>query len=179
MDADGRIRNHPRRHPAGRPPLRYSHAARSGPPEGRRQRPEGLDGGRRLRLTDLGSTRVAPDETTTPDRVLEPALSWEMMMYPDEWSIDGARYPDAPTLEIQKGERVRGDMVNHSPIHHPMHLHGHFFRAGDALKETLLVPAQMGRRSFIFPADNPSDWFFHCHDLYHLEGGMARVASYG
>jgi FtsP/CotA-like multicopper oxidase with cupredoxin domain len=70
-------------------------------------------------------------------------------------------------------------MVNHSPIHHPMHLHGHFFRAGDALKETLLVPAHMGRRSFTFTADNPGDWFFHCHNLYHLEAGMARVVSLG
>jgi FtsP/CotA-like multicopper oxidase with cupredoxin domain len=163
--------------PAARAVLRYADAAPTRPPEG--QRPEGLDGGRGLRLSDLASTEVAPDGATPPDRVLDLSLSWGMMMNPDEWSIDGARYPDAPPLEVREGERVRVNMVNHSPIHHPMHLHGHFFRTGDALKETLLVPAHMGRRSFTFTADNPGDWFFHCHNLYHLEAGMARVVSLG
>jgi FtsP/CotA-like multicopper oxidase with cupredoxin domain len=36
----------------------------------------------------------------------------------------------------------------------------------------------MGRGSFDVVADNPGDWFFHCHNLYHLHAGMARVFSY-
>jgi multicopper oxidase len=31
---------------------------------------------------------------------------------------------------------------------------------------------------FEFTADNPGRWFFHCHNLYHLEAGMARVFEY-
>ena len=27
-------------------------------------------------------------------------------------------------------------------------------------------------------ADNPGRWFFHCHNLYHLESGMAREVRY-
>jgi FtsP/CotA-like multicopper oxidase with cupredoxin domain len=29
-----------------------------------------------------------------------------------------------------------------------------------------------------FTADNPGNWIFHCHNLYHLEAGMARVFEY-
>lgn len=69
-------------------------------------------------------------------------------------------------------------MTNMSMCTHPMHLHGHFFRVGNALKDTVLVPAHMGRVSFEFTADNPGDWLFHCHVLYHMEQGMARVFTY-
>lgn len=59
-----------------------------------------------------------------------------------------------------------------------MHLHGFFFRVGEALKEAVVAPGHMGRADFDFTADEPGDWFFHCHHLYHMESGMARVFSY-
>ena len=59
-----------------------------------------------------------------------------------------------------------------------MHLHGHFFQVGDAVKDTVLVPQHMGEVTFDFIADNPGDWLFHCHNLYHLDAGMARVITY-
>jgi FtsP/CotA-like multicopper oxidase with cupredoxin domain len=101
-----------------------------------------------------------------------------MMMSRGEWSIDGQYYPDADPLNVQKGQRVRINMQNRSMMLHPMHLHGHFFRVGDALKDTVIAEPHMGRASFEFVADNPGDWFFHCHNLYHLEAGMARVFEY-
>jgi FtsP/CotA-like multicopper oxidase with cupredoxin domain len=36
----------------------------------------------------------------------------------------------------------------------------------------------MGSASFDFVADNPGNWFFHCHNAYHMEMGMARVIRY-
>jgi FtsP/CotA-like multicopper oxidase with cupredoxin domain len=69
-------------------------------------------------------------------------------------------------------------MVNHSMMLHPMHLHGHFFQVGGALKDTVIVPPHMGRVTFDFVADNPGRWFFHCHNIYHLEAGMAREIRY-
>jgi FtsP/CotA-like multicopper oxidase with cupredoxin domain len=104
------------------------------------------------------------------------------MMSP-AWTIDGQAYPDAAPLEIREGERVRVTMFNRSPMIHPMHLHGHFFRTGDlrsggVRKDTVLVPAHMGRAAFEFVADNPGRWFFHCHNVYHLEAGMAREVRY-
>lgn len=94
------------------------------------------------------------------------------------WTINGQAYPDADPLEIHKGERIRVRMVNQSMMIHPMHLHGHFFRVHDVLKDTVIVPPHMGRVSFDFVADNPGRWFFHCHNIYHMENGMAREGRY-
>lgn len=140
--------------------------------------PEGLTGGRLLDLADLVALESESAPAAGPDRSVDLTLSWGMMMAPDQWSIDGQRYPDADPLEIRPGERVRVSLTNRSPIHHPMHLHGHIFQVGRALKDTVLVPGHMGRVSFEFTGDNPGDWLFHCHNLYHLESGMARVFRY-
>lgn len=68
---------------------------------------------------------------------------------------------------------------------HPMHLHGHFFKVVNAslpetrwiLKDTIIVDP-MQRVEIEFLADNPGDWFHHCHNLYHMEAGMANVVVY-
>ncbi len=113
------------------------------------------------------------------------------------WSINGFVYPSAdpkaiarpdhPTepLEIQFGHRVIISMKNRTKMWHPMHLHGHFFRllspgAHDEfrpLKHTVNVPPGETVR-FEFAADNPGRWFFHCHNLYHVDAGMAREFIY-
>ena len=114
----------------------------------------------------------------TPDRTFDLTLSGGMMMQPDTWTIDGQAYPDAEPLKIREGEHVRVKMTNHSMMIHPMHLHGHFFQVGDAVMDTVIVPPHMGQVTFDFVADNPGDWFFHCHNLYHLHSGMAREFHY-
>ncbi len=74
-------------------------------------------------------------------------------------------------------------MINRSMMHHPMHLHGHFFRVingqGDysPLKHTVDVPP-MQTTVIEFAAEEVGDWFFHCHLLYHFDSGMARVVHY-
>jgi len=68
---------------------------------------------------------------------------------------------------------------------HPMHLHGHFFRLLSRTGEDPLAPlkhtvsvAPKATVKFEFAADNPGRWFFHCHNLYHLDTGMARQWHY-
>ncbi|MBZ6496865.1 multicopper oxidase family protein [Natrinema longum] len=118
-----------------------------------------------------------------PDRTFDVTLAGGMMggagVDADAWTIDGEVYPDADPLEISEGDHVRVRMVNRSPAIHPMHLHGHFFQVGDAVKDTVLVAPRGDRVTFDFRADNPGDWLFHCHNVYHLERGMARVFEYG
>ncbi len=88
-------------------------------------------------------------------------------------------------LIVAKGERVRLNYGNHSMMDHPMHLHGHFFRVVNpaiprshwVLKDTIIVD-HMQRIDVEFLADNPGRWFHHCHNLYHMETGMANVVSY-
>lgn len=154
--------------------LRYADASATQPPEG--QMPSGISGGRLLTLEDLTGIEPEARDDRSPDRTLDLTLSSRMMS--DGWFIDGQAFPDADPLEIHEGERVRVRMTNRSMMIHPMHLHGHFFRVGNALKETVIVPPHMGRVTFDFTADNPGDWFFHCHNLYHMEAGMARVFRY-
>ncbi|MEF8846660.1 MAG: multicopper oxidase domain-containing protein, partial [Bacteroidales bacterium] len=66
---------------------------------------------------------------------------------------------------------------------HPMHLHGHFFRVINEngeyspLKHTVNVPP-MEKITIEFYGNEYGDWFFHCHILYHMMGGMARIYSY-
>jgi FtsP/CotA-like multicopper oxidase with cupredoxin domain len=154
--------------------LRYADAAATRPPAG--AMPEGLTGGRLLRLSDLRA--LDPIPAGTPDRTFDLTLSGGMMGRSGAWTIDGQAYPNAEPLEIREGERVRVNMINQSMMIHPMHLHGHFFRVGDAVKDTVIVEPHMGRVAFEFIADNPGRWFFHCHNVYHLEAGMAREVRY-
>ena len=110
-----------------------------------------------------------------PDRSMDLLLSGGMMS--PGWTINGQAYPKADAIRVRRGERVRFRMTNHSPMLHPMHLHGHFFRVGRALKDTVIVPPHMGRIDLDFTADNPGRWVFHCHNLYHMEMGMMRVVQ--
>lgn len=99
------------------------------------------------------------------------------------WSINGKTLNESDVIKINKGENVRFVLLNRTMMHHPMHLHGHFFRVvnkhGDysPLKHTVDVPP-LGTTIIEFYADEEKDWFFHCHVLYHLEAGMANIVHY-
>jgi FtsP/CotA-like multicopper oxidase with cupredoxin domain len=136
--------------------------------------------GRALAYTDLR----APSPTTLPDgpvRTFRLPLQGDMARY--VWMIGGQAWPQADPLLIGRGDRVQIEMINETMMWHPMHLHGHFFRllqgAGDfsPLKHTVNVGPQETVR-IEFTADNPGNWFFHCHNVYHLEAGMAREFEY-
>lgn len=126
----------------------------------------------------------APQPTLLPEGPVKSfrlPLGGDMKAY--VWTIGGQAWPKADPLSIAPGDRVQVELINQTMMWHPMHLHGHFFRvlngAGDfcPLKHTVNVaPGETLR--FEFTADNPGRWFFHCHNLYHLEGGMAREFVY-
>ena len=131
--------------------------------------------GNPLRYADLSATRSLGVDGE-PDRVFDLTLSPSGDGY--GWAINGQTYPDSDPLPIAQGDHVRLRLQNQSPVSHPMHLHGHFFQVGAAVKDTVTVPGHMGTATVDFRADNPGNWFFHCHNLYHLEAGMARVLTY-
>jgi FtsP/CotA-like multicopper oxidase with cupredoxin domain len=131
----------------------------------------------RLQYGDLRAVSSLDGVSGRPDRTFDLTLSrGGGQSY--TWTIDGQAYPDADPLNIRPGEHVRIRMTNQSPVVHPMHLHGHFFQVGNAIKDTVLVPGHMGQVTVDFHADNPGRWLFHCHNLYHLDAGMARVVRY-
>lgn len=99
------------------------------------------------------------------------------------WTLDGRTFSEADMINVRYGEKVRFTFVNETMMHHPMHLHGHFFRLVTAagrlspMKHTVDVPP-MSSHTIEFAADEPGDWMMHCHVLYHLAVGMARVVHY-
>ena len=86
---------------------------------------------------------------------------------------------------VKRGQRVAIDIVNHSMMSHPIHLHGHAFQVvgingrkmAGALRDTVLAPAR-GRVTVAFDADNPGRWPLHCHNLYHMATGMMTEVRY-
>ena len=123
--------------------------------------------------------------TTLPDdnpiRTVHLFLTGNMRRY--VWTINNIPLSDADKILINKGENVRFVMHNTTMMSHPMHLHGHFFRvvnkqeAYSPLKHTVNI-APMEVVAIEFEATEDKDWFFHCHLLYHMMSGMARVVSY-
>ena len=99
------------------------------------------------------------------------------------WSIDGIAYRDAEPLSWKLGERIRITFVNNTMMNHPIHIHGHFFELVNGadhmhqpLKHTLVV--QPGSTAtFDLTANEPGDWAFHCHLLYHMHAGMMQVVT--
>lgn len=128
---------------------------------------------------------VSPEPTviagTRPVREVVLHLTGDMERY--VWSMNGKTLSEQHEIPIKKGEVVRFVMINRTMMHHPMHLHGHFFRVLNGrgerspLKHTVDV-APMATTVIEFKANAEKDWFFHCHLLYHLVGGMARVVHY-
>jgi FtsP/CotA-like multicopper oxidase with cupredoxin domain len=132
--------------------------------------------GKQLEYNDLHATESLQRVQGTPDRTFD--ISLTAGGDPGTWLINDQQFPEADPLQVRTDEHVRIRMTNHSPMVHPMHLHGHFFHVDDALKDTVMVPPHMGQATIDFVADNPGKWLFHCHNIYHLDGGMARVITY-
>ncbi|MCA8952572.1 MAG: multicopper oxidase domain-containing protein [Planctomycetes bacterium] len=125
------------------------------------------------------TTIVGPD---TEVRELTMRLTGDMRRY--LWGFDNETLAENSTIRVRKGEVLRIELINDTMMHHPLHLHGHFFRVLNGqgerspLKHTVDVPP-MGKRTIEWIADEEGgDWFFHCHLLYHMDAGMARVFSY-
>lgn len=103
------------------------------------------------------------------------------------WSLNGVPLSETDKIKISEKEITRITFNNLTMMHHPMHLHGHFFRVINKngeyspLKHTVNV-APMQEVTVEFSGnqgDEFGDWFLHCHILYHMNAGMDRIFSYG
>ncbi len=136
------------------------------------------DDGRRVLTYDQLRALDEKDEFRAPDREIELHLTGNMERF--IWSIDGTKFSDAGPVRINRGERARLTIVNDTMMNHPMHLHGMFMELENGhgerapLLDTILVkPAE--RVSLLIDGDEPGPWFFHCHIIWHMKAGMARV----
>jgi len=160
-------------------------------PSANRERPKFA--GKALRLADLG----APRPTTLPAgprRAFEVVLGGDMRNY--LWTMNRRIWPEpfaafaggdaeASYYDVEFGDVVRFNLVNRTPMAHPMHLHGHVFRVlfdgverEDAPVRDTVVVWPKGEVGIEFVAINPGKWFFHCHNVWHLAAGMAQAVRY-
>ena len=123
------------------------------------------------------------DDLRTPSRQMEIHLTGNMERY--MWSFDGEKFSavsDEP-IRFAYNERVRVKLVNNTMMAHPIHLHGHFFELVNGApadrqpqKHTVVVQPG-GFAQFDLTADEPGDWAFHCHLLYHMHAGMFQIVT--
>ena len=128
----------------------------------------------------VAETPLPPNSPGVTHRI---ALTGAMMPY--VWSIDDKTWNNRVPIRVAKGQRVVLEMLNRTPMAHPMHLHGHHFQVvslngvslSGAVRDTVLVPGN-GAVSVAFDADNPGRWVLHCHNMFHMAAGMMTEIAY-
>lgn len=164
-----------------RPDLYASHTDHNGSGSMDMHAHHGMHSGpKRLTYADLQTLNDEPYTSSGELREVALHLTGNMETY--NWTFNNTPLSRADRILIKRGETVRFIFVNETMMHHPLHLHGHFFRmldqAGNGpFKHTVNV-APMQTVTIEFLANKEKDWFFHCHNLYHAKTGMARVARY-
>jgi FtsP/CotA-like multicopper oxidase with cupredoxin domain len=112
------------------------------------------------------------------ERVVHLNLTGDMDRY--VWTFNNKSLTESDKILVRKGEKVRFILKNETMMHHPLHLHGHFFRVinnngpNSPLKHTVDIPP-MQTVEIEFLAQEEKDWFFN---LYHMKTGMSRIVSY-
>ncbi len=136
----------------------------------------GQDRRRVLTYADLRSAHARPNIVPTREILFHLTGNMDRWI----WGFDGKKFSETGPVRVALGERIRFILVNDTMMEHPIHLHGFLFELENGqdgrlpLKHTVNVkPAE--RASFVFIADTPGHWAFHCHLLYHMETGMFRT----
>lgn len=128
---------------------------------------------------------TAAVKTNDPHIPVSGTIKMELFGYMDRfiWLINGVPEYLAKPIKLYPAKRYRFIFINNSMMHHPMHIHGHWFilRNGhgsyDPLLHTIDVPPESTVTADV-DTDASGQWFFHCHMLYHMFAGMGRVFQY-
>ena len=128
---------------------------------------------------------IAAVKTNEPNKPIEKVINMELFGYMDRfiWFINGVPEHKSAPIILQPNKRYRFVFKNTSMMHHPMHIHGHWFilREGhgayDPLLHTIDVPPGATMTADV-DTDASGQWIFHCHLLYHMMAGMARTIQY-
>ena len=129
----------------------------------------------------LRSVAVLPPEPVTRTEIL--TLTGGGADY--LWGLNGKSSMHETIFTVRENERIEIIMQNQTGMAHPMHLHGHYFKVvainnvpiEGALRDTVLVPPSTSV-TIRFDTDNPGNWAFHCHHLYHMNAGMMGAIRY-
>ncbi len=128
---------------------------------------------------------TAAVKNNDPNKPVYKVINMELFGYMDRyiWFVNGVPEHKAKPIILEQGKRYRIVFTNTSMMHHPMHIHGHWFilREGkgayDPLLHTIDVPPGSTMTADL-DTDASGQWLFHCHLLYHMMSGMSRVFQY-
>jgi CopA family copper-resistance protein len=141
----------------------------------------GQDGWRVLTYSQLRRLDTS-ERRRPPAREFDLHLTGNMQKF--IWGFDGKKWSESDLIRFQYGERLRINMINDTMMSHPIHLHGMFMDLyvgaedydANPRKHTVNVqPAEL--LTVDITADEPGQWAFHCHLLYHMEMGMFRTVA--
>ncbi|HHF7372708.1 multicopper oxidase family protein [Legionella bozemanae] len=127
---------------------------------------------------------LAPLPVKQPKQTLTVTLDGDMMNY--IWKMNNQAWPNITPLSVDKNKRIEIVIMNKTGMAHPMHLHGHFFEVTEIdgkplkngpMRDTVLVLPNSTVK-IQFDTDNPGNWMFHCHMLYHEATGMMTFINY-
>jgi CopA family copper-resistance protein len=133
-----------------------------------------LPGHKALTYEDLKSLAVNRD-TRPPTQEIRVTLDGQMNRY--NWTLNGKRFDQATPIRVAYGDRVRIRFVNTTMMAHPMHLHGMFVELENGQtnrrpRKHVVVVRPGTEASVLLTADEPGEWPFHCHLMYHMNAGM-------
>lgn len=124
-------------------------------------------------------------KTNDPNKPIEQVIRMDLFGWMGRfiWMINGKTEHEAHPIMFEEGKRYRIIFTNNSMMHHPMHIHGHWFilRNGKGEYDPLLHTIDMAPGAMAIAdidADASGQWFFHCHHIYHMVSGMARIFQY-
>jgi len=133
------------------------------------------EGEKELSYADLRYLGTQKD-TRAPEREIVVTLGGNMERY--IWTMNGKTYDGMSPINLKYGERVRMKFVNETMMAHPMHLHGMFVQLENGQpagklpnKHTVIIPPGQSY-SVLLTANEPGEWTFHRHLLYHMMSGM-------
>jgi hypothetical protein len=100
-------------------------------------------------------------------------------------TMNAKAFPGTDPLVCKAGDRVRIRLGNLSAMdHHPIHLHGHYFKvtatdggsipASAQIRETTVLVPTGTTRDIELIADAPGDWPLHCHMTHHAMNQMGH-----
>ena len=128
---------------------------------------------------------VAAVKTNNPHKPIAKVIHMQLSgwMHHYIWFIDGLPEYKAKLILIKPNRRYRLIFTNITMMKHPMHIHGHWFilRNGHGEYDPLLHTILVSPGATVvadFDSDASGQWFFHCHHMYHMMAGMARVFQY-
>jgi FtsP/CotA-like multicopper oxidase with cupredoxin domain len=105
--------------------------------------------------------------------------------------INGKGWPYTERLKLRQGDSTRFRVLNTLVLHHPMHLHGFYYRVlarGSWKKDGPITPKMQpllntdllppgGTLTLAFVPTTPGNWLFHCHFSFHMDDEASLTGS--